>query len=142
LKEIRSEIEINAPASEIWNVLVDFEHYQDWNPFIYKASGAAVPGRKIEIWVRTPSGKERKYSPIVTKVEDGLELRWLGKSFFLEGEHTFSLLKVDQGSTKLVQTEVFKGLLAGFFGENTDRDIFEGFRRMNEALKGKIERSG
>lgn len=141
MKEIQSEIEIGAPAAIVWKTLVDFQHYSDWNPFIHRISGTATVGEKIQIWIRTPGGKERKYAPVVSQVDDGRELRWLGKSFLLEGEHSFSLQATSAKSTRFVQTEVFRGLLAGFFGKNTDNDIAEGFQEMNRALKGRAERS-
>ncbi len=33
MKLVRSEIEINAPAQKIWNIIIDFEHYPEWNTF-------------------------------------------------------------------------------------------------------------
>src|SRR5215210_9363232 len=39
MKELHSEIEINAPAQRVWEVLTDFASYPQWNPFIRRASG-------------------------------------------------------------------------------------------------------
>jgi hypothetical protein len=139
LKEIRSEVEVDAPADRVWGVLVDFENYGSWNPFIYEVLGELQLGKKIRISLRTPSGKERTYKPIITKVESGRELRWVGKGVLLAGEHVFSLETLKSGSTLFVQREVFKGLLACFFGEATDKDIAAGFEQMNQALKRKSE---
>ncbi len=33
MKEIHTEIEINAPAGKVWRVLTDFPSYPEWNPF-------------------------------------------------------------------------------------------------------------
>ncbi|MGH7326653.1 MAG: SRPBCC family protein, partial [Candidatus Rokuibacteriota bacterium] len=33
-KEIRTEIEIAAPAGRVWQVLTDFPDFSAWNPFI------------------------------------------------------------------------------------------------------------
>jgi len=139
LKEIRSEVEVDAPADRVWGVLVDFQNYGSWNPFIYEVSGELKLGKKIRISLRTPSGKERTYEPVITKVESGRELRWVGKSVLLAGEHVFSLETLKSGPTLFVQREVFKGLLASFFGEDTDKDIAAGFEQMNRALKRKAE---
>lgn len=139
LKEIHSKIEVEAPIDRVWGVLVDFENYRVWNPFIYDISGEARLGEKIRISLRTPTGKKRTYEPIITRVESGRELSWLGKSLFLAGEHVFSLETLKSGSTLFVQREVFRGLLSGFFGEDTDKDIAAGFEQMNLALKRRAE---
>lgn len=142
MKEIRTEIEIGAPSSRVWDVLVDFNGYSDWNPYIIKASGEAKAGQKLRIELQTPSGKERTYEPTITRVDPGRELRWVGKSFFLSGEHVFSLESMGGSRTRFVQQEFFKGVLSGFFGEDTHSDIAAGFDRMNQALKRRVEEMG
>ena len=38
---------INAPVNRVWEVLTDFEHYDDWNPQIPLASGTREEGSKV-----------------------------------------------------------------------------------------------
>jgi hypothetical protein len=140
LKEIHSKIEVDAPSERVWGVLVDFQNYRLWNPFIYDIAGEPRMGEKIRISVRTPSGKERTYKPVITRIESGRELTWVGKSLFLDGEHGFSLEPLNPGRTLFVQKEVFKGILSGFFGEDAEKDIADGFELMNQALKRMAER--
>ena len=139
MKEIRSEIEIRASAERVWSVLANLKNYGEWNPFIYAITGEPKLGAKIRISVRTPSGKERNYEPRITRFEVGRELRWVGKSLLLHGEHIFLLESTGTGSSRLVHSEVFKGLLSSFFGKDAENDIAEGFGRMNEALKHRVE---
>jgi hypothetical protein len=139
LKEIRAEIDIHASANRVWNVLVDFHKYHEWNPFIYRVTGSAIAGAKITINIRTPSGKEREYEPTIMSIDNGRELRWMGKAFFLEGEHSFSLEAIDTGSTRFIQREIFRGPISLFFGKRTDKDISAGFEQMNQALKCRAE---
>ena len=139
MKEIRSEIEIGGSAERVWSILADFQKYGEWNPFIYAVSGEPRLGGKIRISVRTPSGKERNYEPNITRFEVGRELGWVGKSLLLRGEHSFVLQPTSSESSRLSHSEVFSGLLSNFFGKNTEKDIAEGFKRMNEALKRRAE---
>jgi hypothetical protein len=141
VKEIRTEIEINAGAEKVWEILADFEKYDKWNPFIYKIIGQAKEGSKIEIHLETPSGKRRKYEPTVTKVDQGYELRWMGKSWVLNGEHIFTIEQLGQQRVRLVHREVFDGLLTSFFGKNLDTDVKQGLEKMNRALKETAERA-
>jgi len=144
VKEVVSEIEINSYPESVWKILTDFATYDQWNPFINKINGLPREGDKIDIYIETPSGKKRKYSPKVTKVEEGRELRWFGKSLlpgFLNAEHIFTIEELQPQHVRFVQREVFEGLLAGLFGKGMDSDVRQGFEDMNTALKKYAERS-
>ena len=144
MKEVRSEIEINSYPESVWKILTDFATYDQWNPFINKIIGLPTEGSKIDIYIETPSGKNRKYSPRITKVEEGRELRWFGKSSlpgFLNAEHIFTIEELQPGSVRFIQREVFDGLLTRLFGKGLDTDVMQGFQDMNDALKKRAERS-
>lgn len=144
MKEVRSEIEINSYPESVWKILTDFATYDQWNPFINKIIGLPTEGSKIDIYIETPSGKKRKYSPRITKVEEGRELRWFGKSSlpgFLNAEHIFTIEELQPESVRFIQREVFDGLLTRLFGKGLDTDVMQGFQDMNDALKKRVERS-
>ncbi len=144
MKEVRSEIEINSYPESVWKILTDFATYDQWNPFINKIIGLPTEGSKIDIFIETPSGKNRKYSPRITKVEEGRELRWFGKSSlpgFLNAEHIFTIEELQPESVRFIQREVFDGLLTRLFGKSLDTDVMQGFQDMNDALKKRAERS-
>jgi hypothetical protein len=144
VKEVRSEIEINSYPENVWKILTDFATYDQWNPFINQITGLPTEGSKIDIYIETPSGKNRKYSPRITKVEEGRELRWFGKSSlpgFLNAEHIFTIEELQPGSVRFIQREVFDGLLTRLFGKGLDTDVMQGFQDMNDALKKRAERS-
>jgi hypothetical protein len=144
VKEVHSEIEINSFRENIWRILIDFAAYHQWNPFINKIIGVPKEGSKIEIYIESPSGKNRMYSPRITKVEEGRELRWFGKSSlpgFLNAEHIFTIEELHPAHVRFIQREVFSGLLTRIFGKGIDTDIRQGFQDMNNALKKRAERS-
>jgi hypothetical protein len=144
VKEVRSEIEINSYPESVWRILIDFAAYDQWNPFINKIIGAPTEGSKIDLYIETPSGKNRKYSPRITKVEEGRELRWFGKSSlpgFLNAEHIFIIEELQPERVRFIQRELFDGLLTRVFGKGVDTDIRQGFQDMNDALKKRAERS-
>jgi hypothetical protein len=144
VKEVRSEIVINSYPENVWKILTDFATYDQWNPFINKIIGLPREGDKIDIYIETPSGKKRKYSPRVTKVEEARELRWFGKSSLpglLNAEHIFTIEEIQPQQVRFVQLEVFDGLLSGLFGKGMDSDVKQGFEDMNYALKKHAERS-
>ncbi len=144
MKEVSSEIEIISYPENVWRILIDFATYDQWNPFIKKIIGLPRERSKIEIYIETPSGKKRKYSPRITRVQEGRELRWFGKSSlpgFLNAEHIFTIEELQPERVRFIQREVFDGLLTRIFGKGVDTDIRQGFQDMNDALKKRAERS-
>jgi hypothetical protein len=144
VKEVSAEIEINSYPESVWKILTDFATYDQWNPFINKIIGIPTEGSKIDIYLETPSGKNRKYSPRITKVEEGRELRWSGKSSLpglLNAEHIFTIEELRPERVRFIQREVFNGLLTRIFGKGVDIDVRQGFQDMNDALKKRAERS-
>lgn len=60
MREIRTEIEITAPAFKVWKILTDIDHWKEWNPIINQASGAATLGSTLSI---TMCGKDGGHGP-------------------------------------------------------------------------------
>ncbi len=145
MKEIKTEIEINASAEKVWQVLTDFAHFPDWNPFIRDIIGAFMEGSKLEIHISTSSGKNRTYRPTLTKVEPNHELRWYGKGLLpglLNGERIFTIEHLEQNHVRLIHREILSGLGTLLGGDRMVKDIRHTFEEMNKALKKKIEHGG
>lgn len=142
MKTIETNIVIISTPEKIWDVLTNFEEYELWNPFMTKVVGNASLGSKIEVNIKTISGKNRSYYPIITKCETNKELRWKGKSFLpgvFDGERVFILEKSDDDKVSFSHKEIFSGLGVKLVGNKLDENLREGFVRMNEALKVRAE---
>ena len=142
MKTIETNIVIDSTPEKIWDVLTNFEEYELWNPFMTKVVGNASLGSKIEVNIKTISGKNRSYYPIITKCETNKELRWKGKSFLpgvFDGERVFVLGKSDDDKVSFSHKEIFSGLCVKLVGNKLDENLREGFVRMNEALKVRAE---
>lgn len=77
---------------QVYDVLVDFESYPEWNPFIISAEGEPVVGATLKIVIQPPGGKQMTFKPKVLAAERGKEFRWLGRVLFpglFDGEHSF-----------------------------------------------------
>jgi hypothetical protein len=139
-KEIHSEIVINAPASRVWQVLIDFKEYQQWNPFIRKIDGAAGQGNRISAQMHL-GNRKMTFRPTVLAVAPDKELRWLGHLLIpgiFDGEHSFIIEPLNENRVRLIQKEEFKGLLVPFFAALLE-DTRSSFEEMNQALKKRAE---
>jgi hypothetical protein len=141
MRAIRTEIDIAAPASRVWDILIATDRWGEWNPFAAMRGRAAV-GERVEVDLSPPGQKPMTFRPTIVKLEPGSELRWLGHlglPGIFDGEHAFRVAPDGAGRCRLEQFETFRGLLAApilwLVGDATRR----GFEAMNRALKAKAE---
>lgn len=142
MKTIETQIMVNSTPEKIWNILINFEEYELWNPFMTKVVGDAKLGSKIMVKIQTVRGKERTYYPIITKFEIDKELRWKGKSFMpgiFDGERIFIIEKSTNNQVSFLHKEIFTGLGVKFVGDKLGKDLKESFDKMNIALKSRAE---
>ncbi|MFQ5986975.1 MAG: SRPBCC family protein [Thermoplasmata archaeon] len=140
-RELRSEIDIDASAERVWEVLTDFESLPEWNPFLRRASGRVETGQRIEVVLQPPGRKASTFRPTLLRVDPGRELRWLGRvgmPGLFDGEHVFRIEHRGPDRVHFVQEEFFRGLLRPFLGSLL-RASERGFAAMNEALKSRAE---
>ncbi len=77
MKQLHSEIDIDAPAKHVWELLTDFASYPQWNPFIRSISGHPAPGERLQARLEPPGGRGMTFKPKVLTAEPNRELRWL-----------------------------------------------------------------
>jgi hypothetical protein len=140
-KELYTGIDIDAPPERLWQVLMDFESFPQWNPFIREIRGNPKEGEKLKVILKRMKGKDMTINPTVMKSIPNQEFRWLGKIPGFSGEHIFEI-KPNEKGVRFVQREVFTGFLVPFIGKKIVRDTRPSFERMNHALKHKVEEVG
>ncbi len=142
VREIRAETVIDAPPAVVWQVLIDFAAYPDWNPFIRSIEGKPWVGTRLSVEIRPPGGKSMRFRPRVLRVAKDHEFRWIGRVLIaglFDGEHRFTIAPEDGGS-RFVQAEVFTGLLVPIVAlTDTLRATHLGFLLMNRALRERAE---
>lgn len=139
-KSVSTEIVINAPINRVWIELTDFAKYPDWNPFIKRINGAFEKGKIIEVVIQPEGSEPFVFAPEVKLYEENSILQWEGKFLIpgiFTGRHTFELVGIGAGKTKLIQKEDFNGILVPFFNF---KSTISGFDSMNRKLKRRVEK--
>jgi hypothetical protein len=142
MKELHTEIEIDAPSERVWELITDFASYPQWNPFIRSISGQPTPGERLEVRLEPPGGRGMTFKPKVLNVEPNRELRWLGHVLvpgLFDGEHSFAIQPLEENRVRFAQREAFRGLLVPLFARSLDNNTRRGFEEMNRALKERAE---
>jgi hypothetical protein len=137
MKELRTEIEINAPAERVWKNLTDTDKFPEWNPFIRSFKGKLAKGETIEVVLG--EGKTMTFRPTILELTPNRTFRWLGKLFvggLFDGEHIFELEPLGTNAVRFIQREKFNGILVPLFNFDSTR---RGFEAMNLALKKRSE---
>jgi hypothetical protein len=139
MKTMSATIQIGAPPPSVWEILTDLSRYPEWNPLFREASGEIAVGQRIALKsVHPANGRTMTVRPRITVVRPAAELRWVSSlPGIITGEHSFVLNPADHG-TRLVQSEMFRGLLVRLSGRTFAR-AEASFRQLNEALKQRAE---
>ena len=139
---IQTEIIINAPLEIVWNTLMQFEHYPNWNPFIHQIIGDVKVGNKIKVTLQDPQKNKMSFHAVVLNKQENQEFKWRGKLLItglFDGEHYFQLSTIGENRTRLIHSEEFQGILVRAFLKTLETKTKTNFERMNQALKHEAE---
>jgi hypothetical protein len=143
MKEIRTEVEIAAPAERVWKVLTEFGAFPEWNSFLTVQSGAATPGARLTVTITPVGRRPMTFRPTVEVATPSRELRWLGRlgiPGLFDGRHRFEIVPLPDGRVRFVQSEEFRGILVGLvLSTGLANATRAGFIRMNGALRERAE---
>ncbi len=143
MKELRTEIIIEASPEKVWNALTNLEKYPEWNPFICHAIGKAEAGKTVDIDFQ-PDSKGLKLHCTVVTAEPNRELCW--KYYFIlpivfRGEHSFTIEPIGDNQVRFIDKEIFNGWLVPLQAKDIDTNSKRGFEAMDRALKARAEQN-
>ena len=138
---VRAEIEIDAPLARVREILGDLAAYPEWNPFTPRAESTLRVGDPIRLRVRLVGDRLIDRVETVTAAEPK-RLCWsmkMGGRFLLAAERCQVLTPLEDGRTRYVTEDRFRGILTPFvmlfFGAAMQR----GFDDCALALKKRAE---
>lgn len=134
-KAVDAQLTIPAPPEQIWSVLMDGDHYGEWNPVLVQVDGEFRGGEQLTYQMMTESGEPTAVEARVVKLDPGRELNQAGGYWgILTFDHHWILEPVE-GGTRVTQHEDYTGIGVLFF----DPSWFEAaYGRGNQALRARI----
>ncbi|MDX1629072.1 MAG: SRPBCC domain-containing protein [Fulvivirga sp.] len=143
MRELRTEIKINASAESIWKILMDFDRYPEWNPFILSIIGRPKLRERLKVTIKPAGSKPMVFKPKVTMHKANERFAWLGHLLMIglfDGHHIFEIEVLSDRSCRFIHREEFSGLLVPLFWKKLSVNTRAGFIAMNEQLKELAER--
>jgi len=139
--DIETEVAIAAPPSAVWDVLVDFPSYPEWNPFILKVDGDVRLGAAVRYRFEFPRGLRIWAVAHVLAFELGRELLWTAHALsdaILRGDHYFRIEPAREGSL-FHHGEHFTGALLPLVAPILKLNGPAIYGSLNSALKQRVE---
>lgn len=137
-RELDSWIDINVSVSEVWDILVDFESWENWNSFIPMVQGNLEVGKKMSIKVVSPGFKAMVFKPKVYEINSCNKISWGGSLIVFVYKHDFLLEYIDNNITRFRQVEKFKGPIILLLNKMIKNTAI-GYQNMNEEFKQYVE---
>ena len=141
---VRAEIEIDAPAERIFDILADLKSYSEWNPFTPRVESTLRPGDPVHLYVRLRGQRLSHRIEYVSRNERPRRLCWgttIGAGFLLRAERCQILTPIDAQRTRFVNQDEIRGWLAPLVMLLFGRDMQRGFESVAAALKQRAESS-
>jgi hypothetical protein len=137
---VRVELVIEAPRRAVWDVLVDFPRYPEWNPFTVGVQTSGRVGAPVLLDVKL-GGRRMKMRERM-RVNDplcriGWGLRILG-GVLLDCTRVQELEDAGEGRTRYVCHESFRGLSVPLFFDRYRDSMEVGFEAAARALNRRV----
>lgn len=140
---IYTEIDINVPKRQVWQVLFQKDQWKYWNTFLFDCDSRLgfEQGQEVSLSLRRlPNDEETDFEPLVTRVQPEMYLKWVSSIPGFRNEYVFELQEIGIGRTKYLHKSHFSGLLTRVFVPFIREDEHRGMQRMARELKRYAER--
>jgi hypothetical protein len=143
--QLRTSVDIDAPAERVWDVLTDVRAYPQWNRFITGAEGSFAVGNRITFTL-PPLNALLRMTVRCTVLEVislqrlrfRLRLARLDLPGLFDADHVLSITPRD-GGVRLWEDAQFRGVLVPLLSRSFNRENSSAFAATNDAFKDQVE---
>lgn len=136
-------VEIDAPAAFVWDVLVDYASYPEWNPYTMAVETTLEIGDRIDLTLPNPDGSEGTMlnREFIRVVDPPHHLRYdTGEEYpGLLGARDQYVTELGPDRCSYHTTDTLSGELADLVMETNGAWIKAGFDSLAHALKARAE---
>jgi len=142
--EVRHDIIISAPAQKVWEAVIDFQNYKNWNSQLLYLGGTIAKNEVIHLKLSVEGATPYEFKPTISQWQEGKSFAWIaitGLPRLFDGEHFFELVSNENGTTTLINREEYRGVLSLVMQQLPAMKLApKGFEKMNIELKNYLEK--
>lgn len=134
-------VTIHAPAELVWQVLVDFELYGEWNQFCPGIKGELRMGEPLEMQVDLGSGLQTQVESI-SCIEPPRKIAWAMENKPedpVHAERVQEITPIDHASCSYITIDYFGGEMCSPMIEAMGQAVEDGFNLCARNLKTRAE---
>lgn len=141
---VSNVVEIDAPASQVWAIMVDFERYSDWNPFTFRVETTLELGAPVVLHLPDPAKPGESFTTLeqISEIVPNEHLQYnTGDS--IPGVHAVRdqwVRSTGEHSCTYQTTDVFTGEFAQVAFDLQGEWVTNGFNATAHALKEHAEK--
>lgn len=135
-------LRVAAPAERVWAVIVDFDAYPEWNPFVVACRSTLVPGDPIEMRVRLVGPVVQPQRETVFEHEPGRRFRYglaPGALGALASSRSHEVKALGPGASEYRSHFELSGWLAPVVRALLGARLRAGFAAMSEGIQRRAE---
>ena len=139
---ITQQIDIQASARHVWEVLSDLATHNHWNPnfSVEEPPTQLKVGAQAKLCAAPGTSQERVFTVAILQVMAPTLLVWQGgEPDVFQGIHRFELQALGPSQTRLVNRESFSGAMAATVLQTSRTALEQEFVAFNKALKKRVE---
>lgn len=138
---IEHNLEVDAPAEAVWEVISDMGSYKEWNPFVIDCSSTLKPGDPVDMTVRL--GKQtRQEQEVMVSCNEGRGFTYamrpppLGA---LASRRSHDIEPIDENRSVYKSRFELKGWLSPIVKMAVGGSLQAGFDGMSHGIKQRAE---
>ncbi|MGR5092869.1 SRPBCC family protein [Vibrio maritimus] len=134
-KSVHTEIIIPTSPENVWQVLIDIERYEEWNPAITLVEGQLAVGNSVTYRFQETEEKSANISSTVKVIEPVTHLNHQGGYWGIITFDQHYWLEPHESGTKFTIHEDYTGLWVNFWDSSHTQAQYE---KMATALKARV----
>ena len=137
-----SKVTIEAPAQFVWDILVDFERYGEWNEFCPEAKAVLELGAPVEMKVNLGNGLQAQ-TEYITEIDAPHKIVWSMRNEPgdpIHADRTQRIEPIDDERCTYFSIDEFSGEALAPMMKAMAEPVERGFERCAQGLKKHAER--
>jgi hypothetical protein len=142
---LQTTFPVAASPEAVWDVLIDFDRWHEWNPSVPSIQGDTELGSTVKLTLAMPGRPSAKVKATLTEVEPGRRLCWhgnVGADWVFSGTRQFVLDPQADGTVLVAYVEDVRGVLFPVFSAVMGPAIQQHHDNLNDALTRRVESAG